>query len=95
MAGDFNQWKIHEALVDCPDLIEHSAGATQGDRSIDRSFSNLPDVLVTGTLPPLETDRTGGEDPKRSDHKVVFFQFYIPKAQTFYLVFLSALMLRT
>ena len=52
VAGDFNQWKIGEVLVDYPDLMEHSSAPTRGDRCIDRTFSNLPDVSVSGTLPP-------------------------------------------
>ena len=49
VAGDFNQWRVEETLVDFPDLREHAYGNTRGDRCIDRSFSNLPDVSVSGT----------------------------------------------
>ena len=40
VGGDFNQWKIDEALVDFPDLKEAEVGPTRKDRCIDRLLVN-------------------------------------------------------
>ena len=37
VAGDFNQWKINDVMVNFPDITEADVGPTRGDRSIDRS----------------------------------------------------------
>ena len=82
LAGDFNQWKMEEPLSDFPDVVENAVGPTRGDRCIDRVFSNLPGVSVTGTLPPLETD-VDGTAARNSDHKISFVQADIPRVQAF------------
>ena len=89
VAGDFNQWRIEEALRDFPDLVEHGTGNTRGDHRIDRSFSNLPAVRVSGTLPPLETDHDPDGGSRTSDHKVAFFQADLPKSQRYEVLTLS------
>ena len=82
VAGDFNQWKIHEVLADFPDLQEHAVGNTRGDHCIDRIFSNL-EVQVAGTVPPLETDRCPESSPKKSDHRISFVQSSVNKVQSY------------
>ena len=65
VAGDFNQWKIGEALLDFPDLWEAQVGPTRNDRSIDRIISNLPqNESSSNTLPPLQAENS------ESDHRV-------------------------
>ena len=55
VAGDFNQWKVHEALEDFIDIKEVPVGDTRGNHCIDRTFTNLMDsVQEAGTLPPLK-----------------------------------------
>ena len=56
VAGDFNQWRIEDAMDNFPDISEVMVGPTRGSRSIDRIFSNVGRSLVeSGTLLPLET----------------------------------------
>ena len=70
--GDFNQWKIDEALADYPDLEEVITTATRENKRIDRIFINyLSDVSRADVIPPLETlpmDRDGTK--AYSDHKI-------------------------
>ena len=70
--GDFNQWKIEEALADYPDVEEVITTATRENRRIDRVFVNyLSDVSRADVIPPLETlpmDRDGTK--AYSDHKI-------------------------
>ena len=54
-------------MEDFPDLEESDTGPTRGDRCIDRTFHNLGQPLVCGTLPPLET-----EDSRYSDHRIMY-----------------------
>ena len=81
VAGDFNQWRVEEALADFPDLAEHQVGNTRGDHSIDRIFSNI-DVRSSGTVPPLETDNVEGGQ-RRSDHRVAFIQSSLDKVPSY------------
>ena len=41
VAGDFNQWRIQDALQDFPDIREAQVGPTRKDHCIDRIFSNF------------------------------------------------------
>ena len=78
--GDFNQWKIEEALEDYPDIAENSGGHTRRDRTIDRNFSNWHrNITSTSILPPLETEETEAGSVRRSDHNIVFMQAKITK----------------
>ena len=57
VGGDFNQWVIHEALQDFPDLKE-DVGPTRNGRCIDRLFTNFGrSVVESGT-------RTGTRIPR-------------------------------
>ena len=82
VAGDYNQWMVGDYLSDHPELLEHSVGNTRGTHCIDRIFSNLS-VTVSGTVPPLETDRTEGTSPKKSDHMVAFIQSSVQKVAAY------------
>ena len=46
MAGDCNQWKVTEALLDFPDLREAPVGPTREDREIDKIYTNVSRSLV-------------------------------------------------
>ena len=78
VAGDFNQWKIEEALQDYVELVEVPSPPTREDRKIDRIFTNWPEHITdSGCLPPLETD--GPPDQKTfSDHKIQYLTSRIP-----------------
>ena len=66
LCGDFNQWSIEQVVEDHPDLSEVCHGATRGELSIDRSFTNFGRSLAEfGTLEPLETDNGAP-----SDHRI-------------------------
>ena len=41
LAGDFNQWRIQDGLMEFPDIRESLVGPTRGDRAIDRTFTNM------------------------------------------------------
>ena len=46
VAGDFNQWKISDALADYNDIKEAQVGNTRGSRSIDKIFVNFSRSIV-------------------------------------------------
>ena len=71
--------------MDFRDLVKHGEASTRGSRKTDGSFSNLPGVRVTGTLPPLETELDDGaaNGTRKSDHKVAFFQADVPKNEPY------------
>ena len=81
VSGDFNQWKIDDALADHIDLLEVDVGVSRGNRKIDRLFTNLPGVHDKGTLPALAPDLPDAGAP--SDHLVTFAKFEIPRIRTF------------
>ena len=67
--GDFNQWKMGQALVDFVDLKEVDIGHTRKDRSLDKIFLNMSRAVVeSGTLEPLESE----EDELKSDHRIAY-----------------------
>ena len=79
LAGDFNQWKIEQALEDYPDIAENEGGHTRKNRTIDRGFTNWHDLVVeTLVLPPLETEEDE-RGVKKSDHNIVLTRAKIPK----------------
>ena len=41
MAGDFNQWKVEEALDDFADMPEADVGLTRKDKCLDYIFVNM------------------------------------------------------
>ena len=82
IAGDFNQWRIEQALQDFGDLTEVDVGPTRGTRSIDRIFVNIGrTVEESGTLAPLETDDE--IDPSGSDHRVSYCRLRVPRRPVF------------
>ena len=50
IAGDFNQWDVAHALRDYSDVSEVMVGPTQGNRSIDRLFTNFGDMVVLSLI---------------------------------------------
>ena len=79
--GDFNQWKIDEALLDYQDMIENVGGFTRKDRIIDRNFCNWSEAIKSTTImPPLQTEITEAGSLRRSDHNVVFTQASLDRA---------------
>ena len=67
--GDFNQWPIQDYLQEFRDVKETANGPTRGSRTIDQTFTNMPTILNSGTLAPLQTDDP--EDQLReSDHRI-------------------------
>ena len=83
IAGDFNQWKIGEALLDFSDLKEVDVGRTRGNRAIDRIFLNMSrSVTESGSLEPLQTDKEDG-DTRSSNHRVAYCRLALPKTRSF------------
>ena len=79
VAGDFNQWKIDEALLDFPDMKEMEVGNTRKDKKIDRIFVNFSrSVVKSGTLDPLES-----EDGLVSDHRTAFCTAALERSRPF------------
>ena len=84
LSGDFNQWRVQDAVEDFSDLAEVRVGATRGSREIDRTFVNFSRSVVTsGTLPPLETEKDDGGTCSRSDHLVAYVTTELRKLNTF------------
>ena len=82
--GDFNQWKVGEALIDFADVAEVQVGSTRGSRSIDRIFVNFSRALSNyGTLAPLETEEARDGQVGRSDHRVAFCAVLLDRKRTF------------
>ena len=82
VAGDFNQWRVEDALQDFPDLREAPVGPTRNDRCIDRIFTNFGRAIQeTGTVPPLEPEP--GYQGTRSDHRIAFARADLPRNRTF------------
>ena len=71
ITGDFNQWDIAQALQEFRDIKETCAGTTRGTRAIDRMFSNLDNVVESGTLDPLQTDGSPG-NLRESDTRIFY-----------------------
>ena len=83
IAGDFNQWDLTSALVDYQDLVEAPVGPTRGNRSIDRTFTNISEHIVTATvLPPLESD----DSMRTSDHLVALVEADLPRKEAYELL---------
>lgn len=83
LAGDFNQWKIEEAVQDYPDMMEISTPPTRNDRNINHIFVKwLDDLLDSGCIPPLESEELDGEGTRRySDHRVQYAMARIEKKE--------------
>ena len=80
LAGDYNQWKIEDNLLDFPDIKETEVGATRNGKQIDRFFTNMTrSITNSGTLNPLETE----DGSKKSDHRVAYFRAALGKLKTF------------
>ena len=78
VAGNFNQWKIGDALANFQDLREVEVGATQGSRAID-NFTRS--VVSSGTLDPLETE--GEDETAKSDHRLVYCSSLLERRQAY------------
>lgn len=76
--GDFNQWKVEEAVEDYVDMSEQVGGNTRKDRVIDRNFCNW-NVMSTTIRAPLETEAVEPGTARKSDHNVVFMEASIQK----------------
>ena len=81
IAGDFNSWKLENALEGFVDLVEAPVGPTRGTRSIDRLFCNFDKVRKAFTVPPLEADDPSQGRP--SDHWVGVVEVVLPRVQAF------------
>ena len=80
LGGDFNQLPAEDSLAEFPDMSEVHVGPTQGDREIDRMFTNMGlSIKSTGTVPPLDAD----EGHTASDHRVAFFRSDLPRREAF------------
>ena len=82
VAGDFNQWKLEDALQEFRDLFETDAGPTMGDRNIDRVFSNLENITEARTLAPLQTDGNDGH-LRESDHRLLYLTARLPRKEKY------------
>ena len=70
IAGDFNQWKIVDNLIDFPDIREVPTPPTRNGRRIDKILCNwYDDIYEYGCVPPLETE---DEVARTSDHLVQY-----------------------
>ena len=81
VTGDFNQWKIDQALQEFRDLTETTAGPTRGNRVIDRTFSNFDNITEAGILDPLQTEDI--EQPRESDHKIFYMTASIRRKEKY------------
>ena len=77
VSGDFNQWDVLRAVKEFLDISETSAGPTRGNRTIDRTFSNLENIKRKGVLDPLQSDDE--INTRQSDHRI----FYVTAAMKF------------
>ena len=83
IAGDFNQWKIQDALANFADIKEVLVGCTRGRKAIDRLFVNFTrSVREYGTLEPLETEGEEGLATK-SDHKIAYCKAWLERRQAY------------
>ena len=46
ISGDFNQWRIEDAMADYPDIQEVRVGPTRSGRCIDRTFVSFHDLSL-------------------------------------------------
>ena len=69
LTGDFNQWRVEDAVQEFRDFHEVGIGPTRHNRCIDRTLTNMTDIIDHGTLSPLQTD---DELYRESDHRTTF-----------------------
>ena len=80
VAGDFNQWRIDNALANFADIKEVPVGCTRGSRAIDRIFLNMKrSVKEYGTLDPLENC----DSTKKSDHLVCYCRVELQRKEVY------------
>lgn len=80
IGGDFNQWKIEDALLDFPEIAEVITPPTRKDRRIDRVFCNWHENVVdVACLAPLDAENAAGDRVASSDHKVQFVASWLEK----------------
>ena len=79
IAGDYNQWKAEDALLDFPDIREADVGPTRKDKQIDRIFTSMGrSITESGTLAPLET-----EEGQPSNHRVAYCRVGLERVESF------------
>ena len=82
VGGDFNQWKIEEAVLDFPDISEIVTPPTRNDRRIDRLFVNWSENIVDKTcMLPLEAENAAGQRTAVSDHRLQFVASVLQKKE--------------
>ena len=82
LGGDFNQWKIEEAVEDFADMREANVGFTRKEKCIDRLFTNFDRAQrSSGTVPPLDVEP--GQPGTASDHRVSYIKAVLPKVRKF------------
>ena len=82
ISGDFNQWKVNEALQDFQDLREAPVGPARGSRQIDRKFTNFGSLQKSAwTIPPLAADDPSQRQP--NDHRVSAISIHIPRVEAY------------
>ena len=80
IAGDFNEFKIDESLLDYPDIQCLKTAPTRGIKTLDLIFTNFSENIVeSGVIDPLEADGTGAD----SDHKVVYCTAHLKRFAAF------------
>ena len=82
ISGDFNQWRLEDALVDFADLEEAEVGPTRGSRQIDQTFTNFGDAVKDArTISPIQADDPSSGQP--SDHKTTTVTVRIPRTAAY------------
>ena len=82
VGGDFNHWKIEEALEEFADMREANVGSTRKDKCIDHMFTNFGWAQrSSGTVPPLDVEP--GSNGAPSDHRVTYIRAVLPKIRKF------------
>ena len=80
LAGDFNQWKISQTILDFPDLKEAQTGPTRNDKNIDKIFTNISrSISEAGTLASLETE----DGSRASNHRTAYCKAELARLRTF------------
>lgn len=73
LEGDFNQWRVEQAMADFLEIREMLIGATtRCSRTIDHILMNNHRIIKeSGTLNPLKTDAEDQQEVRTSDYRIV------------------------